>query len=157
MKLFHSMTMAAALASHASHAAQPAALSKDEAAIRQTGDRIRDAFKRGDVAAIMAFHHPNVRKALAYDKLLDGSDAVRRDLTDTLAQVGLEFVENDIENIAVQGDAAVEQTRFAIRVSPKDGSAPITFRGRAQIVYVRHSASPTGWASLREVIQPAPN
>jgi hypothetical protein len=29
------------------------------------------------------------------------------------------------------------------------------FRGRTQVVYVRYKRSPTGWASIREIIQPA--
>lgn len=53
------------------------------------------------------------------------------------------------------GDTCVEQTVFAIRGEPAGDGQPFVFRGRALVVYVRSAESPTGWASLREIIQPA--
>jgi hypothetical protein len=55
----------------------------------------------------------------------------------------------------IQGNTAVEQTVFTIQGTPKKGGAPFLFKGRAQVVYVRYKMSPTGWASIREIIQPA--
>jgi ketosteroid isomerase-like protein len=129
---------------------------QDEAGLRKTREGIGAAFARGDVAGVMAYHHPEVRKALAYDRVLDGADAVAADLRASFAQVRIEFIENHLESLVIEGDVAIEQARFAVRVTPRDGGAPNIFRGRAQVVYVRYAPSPSGWASLRELVQPMP-
>ena len=129
----------------------------DSAAVVATGDSIRAAFGRADVTAAMAYHHPRVVKAFnVADSVLDGREVVAANLRATLARVQLAFVENRVERLLVEGDMAVELTRFAIRGTPRragDG-APFVFRGRTMVVYVRSPASPTGWASIRELIQP---
>lgn len=135
----------------------------DRAAVLRTGEAIRAAFAAADVDAAMRYHHPEVRKAIAYDKVLVGREAVADNLRDTLKKFRLEFVRNDLESLLIEGDTAVEQTLFTIRVSPRasaassdSGAASYDFKGRTMVVYVRYSGSPTGWASIRELIQPAP-
>jgi ketosteroid isomerase-like protein len=134
----------------------------DRVAVEKTGAAIRAAFAAGDVAAAMRYHHPEVRKALAYDKVLVGREAVAENLRETLAKFHLEFVRNDVESLLIVGDTAVEQTLFTIRVSaagaPTGAGAGSSyeFKGRTMVVYVRYAESPTGWASVRELIQPAP-
>jgi ketosteroid isomerase-like protein len=123
--------------------------------LKQTGDAIRSAFARGDVPGILAYHHPEVIKALSYQKYLDGIDALRQDLLGTLQAVKLEFIDNQIENTLFQGESAVEESLFAIKITPKAGGAPSIFKGRSMVVYVRYPHSPTGWASIREIVQPA--
>ena len=103
----------------------------------------------------MAYHHPEVIKALSFHKYLVGRDAVAEDLRKTLQQFKLEFEENRVESLLIQGDTAIEQTVFAIRSTLKSGGESSLFRGRTQVVYVRYKKSPTGWASIREIIQPA--
>jgi ketosteroid isomerase-like protein len=127
----------------------------DRAALERTSAAIRKAFSDGDVAAAMRYHHPQVHKALAFQKVLIGREAVASDLQSTLAQFHLEFVENNVESLLIQGDTAVEQTLFTIRGTPLHGGAPFLFKGRSMIVYVRSQQSPSGWASIREIIQPA--
>jgi ketosteroid isomerase-like protein len=127
----------------------------DRESLKKTSEAIRAAFARGDIEAIMAYHHPDVAKALSYDKYLIGRDAVRKDLVETLRQFNLEFSEHRVESILIEGGTAVEQTVFTIKGTPKSGGEPFSFKGRALVVYVRHEKSPTGWASIREVIQPA--
>jgi ketosteroid isomerase-like protein len=135
----------------------------DRAAVEKTGAAIRAAFAAGDVAAAMRYHHPDVRKALAYDKVLVGREAVAANLRETMAKFHLEFVRNDVESLLITGDTAVEQTLFTIRVSAAGAptgagaGASFDFKGRTMVVYVRYVGSPTGWASMRELIQPAPN
>jgi len=128
---------------------------KDRTALHKTSEEIRAAFAHGDVAAILSYHHPDVVKALGFHRTLNGRDAVEADLRKTLEQFRLEFVENHVESLLIHGDTAVEQTMFAIKVIPKDGGAANLFKGRTQVVYVRYEKSPTGWASIREIIQPA--
>ncbi len=131
-------------------------IASDEAALRQTMADIAAAFAHGDVDAVMACHHPDVEKALAYKKHLIGREAVKADLAGTFRAFRLEFVEHDVESLVFHGDSAIEMTRFAVRGAPKTPEGkPFLFRGRAMVVYVRYAASPTGWASIREVVQPA--
>ncbi len=143
------------LAGDASTASNSIGSDKDRNALQQTSVAIRVAFARGDVATILEYHHPDVVKALAYNKFLNGREALRADLTETLSHVSLEWQENQVESILIQGDTAVEMTAFTIKGTPKDGGQPFIFKGRAMVVYVRYPKSPTGWASIREVVQPA--
>jgi ketosteroid isomerase-like protein len=128
----------------------------DREALGKTSEAIRAGFARGDVATILAYHHPDVVKALSFERTINGRDALEADLAGTLQRFHLEWKENRVESILFQGDTAVEQTVFTIKGSPKNGGEPFLFKGRAQIVYVRYKKSPTGWASIRELIQPAP-
>lgn len=129
----------------------------DLEAVSRTGAEITAAFARGGVPAIMAYHHPDVVKALSWDKVLYGRTAVESDLRAAFRASRLEFTDHRVESLVVRGDAAVEMTAFTILVTPRAGGAPFPFRGRAMVVYVRYAPSPTGWASIREVVQPATN
>jgi ketosteroid isomerase-like protein len=86
---------------------------------------------------------------------LIGRDAVQKDIAATLEGFHLEWKENNVRSIFIQGDTAIELTDFAIQGTPKKRGDPFLFRGRALIVYARYKNSPTGWASIREIIQPA--
>jgi ketosteroid isomerase-like protein len=127
----------------------------DRDALEKTSEAIRGAFSRGDVSTIMSYHHPEVVKSLSYGNFLVGRDAVQKDVAGTLQRFHLEWRENRVHSILIQGDTAVELTDFVIQGTPKNQSEPFQFRGRAMIVYVRYKDSPTGWASIREIIQPA--
>ena len=133
----------------------PAESNPDRESLQKTSEAIRAAFAQGDVDRIMAYHHPDVIKALSFRKYLAGRNAVAEDLRETLQKFKLEFEENRVESLLIQGDTAIEQTVFAIKSTPKSGGESYLFRGRTQVVYVRYKKSPTGWASIREIIQPA--
>jgi len=129
---------------------------EDRAALEKTSMKIRAAFARGDVNAIMSYHHPDVVKSLSYQNFLTGRDEVRKDVTATLEKFHLEWTENQVRSLMIQGDVAVEMTDFTIKGTPRGEGRQFLFAGRAMVVYVRYKASPTGWASIREVVQPAP-
>ena len=129
--------------------------SEERESLKQTGDRIRAAFAKGDLDGILAFHHPEVIKALAYNRYLVGIDALREDLHETLHAFALEFTENTVESTLFHTGTAVETSLFAIQGTPKTAGTPFLFKGRSMVVYVQYSASPTGWASIREIVQPA--
>jgi ketosteroid isomerase-like protein len=148
--------LALAITTWPSFAADPpyAGSAEDRAALQRTGEAIRAAFGRGDVDAIMAYHHPDVIKALSSDKYLVGRESVRKDLVGTFQAYMLRFETNTIENTLFQGDTAVEESLFSIKGRPKrEGIEPFEFKGRSLVVYVRDGRSPTGWASIREIIQ----
>ena len=128
---------------------------KDRAALERTSKAIRDAFARGDLATMMAYHHPDVVKALSFHSYQNGRDAVEAGLRSGFQQYRMEFVEHRLEYLMIRGDTAVEESLFTIRSTPKAGGAPVIFKGRAMVVYVRYKESPSGWASIREMIQPA--
>lgn len=127
----------------------------DQESLRKTGAAIRAAFARGDIDAVVAYHHPDVIKALGPDRYLVGREAVRADLAKTFASFRIEFVEDRVESTFFEGRTAVEESFFTIRGTPLAGGAPFLFKGRSMVVYVRYRRSPSGWASIREIIQPA--
>jgi ketosteroid isomerase-like protein len=129
-------------------------LTKDAEMLKKTSEGIRAGFAHGDIAAIMSYHHPDVIKTLSYTSYLEGRAAVKADLLKTLNLYTLEFTKNNVESLLIDGNTAVEQTRFSIKGTPKNGGDPFVYKGRAMVVYVRYKESPTGWASIREMIQP---
>src|SRR5437879_10454197 len=107
-----------------------AELDKDQAAIEKTSLAVRAAFARGDVETIMLYHHPEVNKALAWDKYLVGRDAVAADLRATFQNYGLEFLEDKIESLRIQGDTAIQQDMVLIKGTRQQGGRPFLFGGR---------------------------
>lgn len=130
---------------------------KAKSEILKTGELIRAAFSKGDIETIKSFHHPEVIKALGYKNLQTGRDAVIDGLRGTLEGYTLDFVENKVESILIQGDIAIEQTLFSIKGTPKKGGEGFIFSGRTMVTYIKYKKSPTGWATIREIIQQATN
>jgi len=97
-----------------------------------------------------------VTKALAYHKYLVGRSALEADLRATFENYALEFLQNDVESLSIHGDIAVEQILFSVKGTPKKGGAPFLVKGRTMLVLIRYDQSPTGWATLREIVQPGP-
>ena len=128
----------------------------DRVAIEKTSEAVRAAFARGDIPAILSYHHPDVTKALAYDRYLVGRSALELDLRSTFEYYRLEFLQNDVEILSIHGDIATEQILFSVKGTPKKSGAPFLFKGRTMLILVRYDKSPTGWATLREIVQPAP-
>jgi ketosteroid isomerase-like protein len=129
----------------------------DKAAIEKTNAATGAAFARGDIPAILSYHHPDVTKALPYDRFLTGRKALEADLQSTFENDTLEFVKNDVEILSIHGDIATEQILFSVKGTPKKGGAPFLFKGQTMLILVRYDKSPTGWATLREIVQPAPD
>lgn len=137
----------------------PAALPDDKtdrAAIEKTSEAVRAAFARGDIPAILSYHHPDVTKGLAYNRYLAGRSALEADLRSTFENYRLEFLQNDVEILSIHGDIATEQILFSVKGTPKKNAPPFLFKGRTMLILVRYNNSPTGWATLREIVQPAP-
>src|SRR5579864_6462390 len=132
MRLFTNSTILALFALVCTARNVYGASDKDRNALEKTSEAIRAAFARGDVDTAMEYHHPDVVKALAFHKYLKGRDAVAADLRATLQQFALEFVENQVESLLIEGNTAVEQTVFAIKGTPKGGGAPFLFKGRSE-------------------------
>ena len=130
---------------------------KIKSEILKTGELIRAAFSKGDIEAIKSFHHPDVIKALGYKNLQTGRDAVIDGLRGTLEGYTLDFVENKVESILIQDNIAIEQTLFSIKGTPKKSGDPFIFSGRTMVTYIKYKKSPTGWATIREIIQQATN
>ncbi len=127
-------------------------LSKSE--ILNHGYIIRKAFSEGDVEKIKSLHHPDVIKALGYNDIKTGREEVINGLIGTLENYNLEFIKNEVENILIEGNIAIEQTKFSIKGTSKEGGDSFLFNGRTMVTYVKYDKSPTGWATIREIIQP---
>ena len=119
------------------------------------GEVIRKAFSEGDTEKIKSLHHPDVIKALGFNDIKTGREEVISGLEGTLENYNLEFVKNEVESILINGDIALEQTRFSIKGTPKKDGDSFIFNGRTMVTYVKYGKSPTGWATIREIIQPA--
>jgi len=130
---------------------------EDRASLLKTTAAIRGAFARGNVGAIAALHDPAVIKYFGGSNVVLGRDNLIKGLSETFKSSKMEFIENKVESTLFHGDTAVETSIFAIRVTFEDGRPPVVSRGRAMVVYVRSSSRPTGWVSLREMAQAAPD
>src|SRR6266403_492398 len=100
----------------------------DRNALEKTSEAIRAAFAVGDIATIMAYHHPEVVKSLSHGNYLIGRDAVQKDIAATLQRGHLEWKENQVRSMLIQGDTAVELTDFIIQGTPKKQGEPFLFR-----------------------------
>lgn len=127
---------------------------QERKALEQTSIGIRTAFATEDVSTILSYHHPEVRKALAYKHLINGRAELEKDLKNTFSHVRLKWLENHVESLVFHNNTAIEMTSYTIEVTPKNNAKAFLSKGRAMIVYVKSKESPTGWASIREVIQP---
>lgn len=128
----------------------------DRQSLERTTQAIRDAFARGDVAAIVALHRPDVMKYFGGTNVVNGRQELEDGLIKTFGAVKMEFVDHRLESLVFLGDTAVETSLFTIRTTPKAGGNPTIARGRAMVVYVKSEDSPTGWQSVREMAQAAP-
>ena len=129
----------------------------DLASLRKTTQSIRDAFARGDVPAIVALHHPDVIKYFGGNNVVVGRAAIEKSLRELFQTSKMEFIENKVESTVFCGETAIETSIFGINVIPKSGGKPSFFRGRSMVIYIRYKESPTGWASIREMTQAAPD
>ena len=118
------------------------------------GKAVRNAFAEGNIKKIKQLHHPEVKKALGYTNLKNSRKEVIKGIKETLENYSLEFIKNDVEHIYIQGEIAIEQSVFSIKGTPKKGGDSFIFSGRTMVTYVRYEKSPTGWAAIREIIQP---
>ena len=128
----------------------------DRQSLERTTQAIRDGFARGDVAAIVSLHRPDVMKYFGGANVVSGREDLQRGLVKTFRDVKMEFVEHRLESMVFLGDTAVETSIFTIKTTPKAGGSPTVARGRAMVVYVKSKDSPTGWQSIREMAQAAP-
>ena len=128
----------------------------DREGLKKTTAAIRDAFSRGDIEAILALHHPDVVKYFGGKNVMTGREMMRKQLTSWLNGNKVEFVENTVESTVFNGETAIETSIFEIRDVPKNGGPASTGRGRSMVVYIKYPQSPTGWVSLREMVQEAP-
>ncbi|MFD1002717.1 YybH family protein [Ohtaekwangia kribbensis] len=126
---------------------------KDTEAFNKLRADLAQAFVAGDVQMITAYHHPNVVKALAFDRLLIGRDANISELKGTLQSYSMKFKEHKIESFEIHGETATEISTFTIEGTPKGDGKPFIFKGRSLVLYIRYKESPSGWALIREMIQ----
>jgi hypothetical protein len=82
---------------------------------------------------------------------------IRKGLIQTFSNSRFEFAENTVESTIFNGETAVETSIFSFKVTPRNGGPVSYARGRSLVVYVRYKDSPTGWASIREMAQAAPD
>ncbi len=132
----------------------------DSAALRQSLDKataaIRSAFEKGDAALVAQLHSPNVIKYFGGNNVIIGRDAVEKGAREWFQNSKVEFINNIVESTVFVGETAIQTAIFSIKTTPKNGGKPTIARGRSMVVYVQDKNSPTGWLTLREIVQEAP-
>ncbi|MEX6690694.1 nuclear transport factor 2 family protein [Danxiaibacter flavus] len=132
----------------------------DSIALRQSLDKniaaLTDAFAKGDAALVASLHHPQVIKYFGGTNVVTGRAALEKGLEEWFKNTKVEFVENTVESTVFNGETAVQTSIFAIKSTPKNGGEPSIGRGRSMVIYVQDKSSPTGWLTLREMTQAAP-
>jgi ketosteroid isomerase-like protein len=138
--------------------AQTATGSEDQLqSLARATTAIREAFGKGDAALVARLHAPTIEKHFGGNNVVIGREALQKGLTEWFRTSTIEFLENRIENTVFSGETAVQTSIFSMKVTPKDGGKPVINKGRAMVVFVRDKTSPTGWFSLREMTQAAPD
>jgi ketosteroid isomerase-like protein len=117
---------------------------------------IRAAFEKGDAALVAKLHSPDIVKYFGGNNVVVGRAALEKGLKDWFQQAKVEFIENTVESTVFIGRTAIQTGIFAIKTIPKDGTKSSIGRGRSMVIYIRDESSPTGWLSLREMVQEAP-
>lgn len=132
----------------------------DSIALRQSFDKniaaLEAAFAKGDAALVASLHHPQVIKYFGGTNVVIGRAALEKGLIEWFKNTKVEFVENTVESTVFNGETAIQTSIFAIKSTPKNGGEPTIGRGRSMVIYVRDKSSPTGWLTLREMTQAAP-
>ena len=115
-----------------------------------------EAFAKGDAAAVANLHHPDVVKYFGGNNVVTGRDALQKGAESWFKNATVEFIENIVESTVFNGETAIQTCIFSIKNTPKNGGKPEISRGRSMVIYIRDKDSPTGWLSLREMTQAAP-
>jgi len=129
---------------------------EDQRTLGETREAIWKGFAKGDVTAVLALHHPDVVKYFGGKNIVKGHEGLKKQLTDLFNYANVEFIQNDIESTIFNGNTVVETSIYDIRLVPKNGDSTSVIHGRSMVAYIRYKDSPTGWASLREMTQEAP-
>jgi len=132
----------------------------DSVALRQSLDKataaIRNAFEKGDATLVAQLHSPNVIKYFGGNNVIIGRDAVEKGARDWFRDSKVEFIENTIENTEFIEEIAIQTVIFSIKTTPKNGGKSSIGRGRSMVIYKQDKNSPTGWLTMREIVQEAP-
>jgi ketosteroid isomerase-like protein len=132
----------------------------DSIALRQSLDKataaIRNAFENGDAVLVAQLHSPNVIKYFGGNNVIIGREAVEKGAREWFQNSKVEFIENTVENTDFVGKIAIQTVIFSIKTTPKNGGKSSVGRGRSMVIYIQDKSSPTGWLTLREIVQEAP-
>jgi ketosteroid isomerase-like protein len=133
----------------------------DTVALRQSLDKataaIRKAFEDGDAVLVGKLHSPNVIKYFGGNNVIIGRDAIEKGARDWFQNTKVEFVENTVENTEFIGNIAIQTSIFSFKTTPKNGGkSSVSGRGRSMVIYIQDESSPTGWLTLREIVQEGP-
>jgi ketosteroid isomerase-like protein len=132
----------------------------DSIVLRQSLDKataaIRNAFENGDAVLVAKLHSLNVIKYFGGNNVIVGREAVEKGAKEWFQNSKVEFIENTVENTDFVGKIAIQTVIFSIKTTPKNGGKSSVGRGRSMVIYIQDKSSPTGWLTLREIVQEAP-
>lgn len=151
-QLFCFILLAGTVSAQTTHGTKADSLSLDKQC-RALGD----AFAKGDAHKVAQLHHPDIVKYFGKNNVVIGRAALEKGLAGWFKNTKVEFIENTIESTVFTGNIAAQTCIFAVKTTPKAGGKSEITRGRSMVIYVRDKSSPTGWLSLREMTQEAPD
>ncbi|MEM7571178.1 MAG: nuclear transport factor 2 family protein [Pseudomonadota bacterium] len=125
----------------------------DKAAIEETRACVFEAYCAGNLDTMMAYFHPDVVQIPAFDKILDGKEAVRANYAAALALFDI-HITDALENMAISADMASTHGTYEVVLTPKAGGPAMRRAGRYMVIMKRWAQSPTGWSTFRELVQP---
>ncbi len=129
-------------------------LPDDKAAIDETRAQVFAAYRLGDVDGMMNFFHPEVIQIPAFERVLDGKEAVEANYRAILSRFDA-ALKDTLENMSIGGDMASTHGLYELVLTPRDGGAAVRRKGRYMVIMKQWDASPTGWSTFRELVQPA--
>lgn len=127
-----------------------------EGQLEKTSKAIRAAFAAGDVDEIIKYHHPDVSKVFSYEDTPKNFDEVRSSLVELTTYNDVSFGTGQVESLVINGSTAILQSLFVIKGTVKATGEEWEYKGRTMVISVKYDKSPTGWATIREIVQPAP-
>jgi hypothetical protein len=101
-------------------------------------------------------HHPNIVKYFGGNNVVTGRDALQKGAESWFKNATVEFVENIVESTVFNAETAIQTCIFSIKEYTKKRWQTGNLRGAILVIYIRDKDSATGWLSLREMAQAAP-
>lgn len=130
------------------------AAADDRAAIEAAGDEWIDAFKAGDIDALMSLYMPDAFVALHGQPAMRGIDEIREYFAPKMGTAEVEFI-LEIEEIEVHDDIAHLVSKYWYTGTPLDGGEAYRDAGRSALIYKRDADG--RWKIYLDIDQATPD
>ena len=126
---------------------------KDREAIERVATSWIDAYRRGDIEALMSLYTQDATVMLHGQPALRGKRAIRQYFEPTMGKSDVEFL-LDPEQFELHGDAAHYVARYWLTATPRDGGEVYRDAGRSMLIYRRENGV---WKIHADIDQATPD